>query len=163
MSDETTKKAPPNAEQLADLAALQAAANGADQALPPGQAIQATPQAPSASALQLAAMAVQVIKPIASVALPSLRGAPEELWAPIPEGLAAILDHYGWNRPDLLESPWAKLALSLAPLAAYAAMESMKDDKPKGKPRAAAIAEAAPADAGQKTVTVGAVVPAAAE
>ncbi len=160
---ETTTKPTANSEQLADLAALQASANESDQVNAPGQSVQSGPQPPSASALQLAAMAVQVIKPLATAAVPALRGSPDELWAPIPEGLAAILDHYGWNRPDLLDSPWAKLALSLAPLAAYAAMESMKDDKPKARPKAAAISEAPGADSGPKTVTVGAVMPAAAE
>jgi hypothetical protein len=151
------------AEQAADFAALQAAANEADAG--PGAPAQAEAPAelapPSAASLQLAAMAVTMVKPLICFAVPALQRAPEELWGPVPEGVAGILDHYGLGESELLRSPWGRLAFSLAPLAAFAAMESMKD-KPKDKP--AEMLEApppapAPATEASKTVTFGAPAP----
>jgi hypothetical protein len=150
------------AEQAADFAALQAAANEANAGpAAPGQP-EAAPELapPSAASLQLAAMAVQMIKPLACFAVPALRSAPDELWAPVPEGVAGILDHYGLGESELLRSPWGRLAFSLAPLAAFAAMEAIKD-KPKDKP--ADMLEAPlppPAPEASKTVTFGAPAPA---
>lgn len=162
MTEETTT-AP--AEQAADLAALTAAANAdsaapatTNQAQPEAQA----PQPPSASALQLAAMAVGMLRPLIAYAVPALRNAPDELWEPIPEGVAGVLDHYGMQ-PEWLESPWARLAFAAAPLAAFAAINSM-NQKPK-EPESIAgpdlSAEVPKQEAGQNTVTIGA--PVAAE
>lgn len=146
-------------EQAADLAALQAAAGGAPG--PQGGAVaeqQAEgPPPPSAAAMQMAAMAVGIMKPIICFAVPSLREAPSELWEPIPEGVAAVMDHYGASA-EWMNSPWARLGLSLAPLACFAAVEAMKD-KPKAEPQAQAIsleAKAPDVVAGSKTVTFGA-------
>jgi hypothetical protein len=154
------------AEQAADFAALQIAANEADAGpVAPGQTEAAQePAPPSAASLQLAAMAVTMLKPLISFAVPALQKAPDELWAPVPEGVAGILDHYGLGESELLRSPWGRLAFSLAPLAAFAAMESMKE-KPKDKaPEQLAgpdLSAAAPvADVGTKTVTFGAPAPA---
>lgn len=149
-----------NAEQAADLAALQSAANEATAPPAPGaDQAQATtePQPPSAAALQVAALAVGMLRPIVAYAVPSLRSAPDELWAPVPEGVAAVLDHYGMQA-EWMQGPWARLAFSLAPLAAFAAVEAMKD-KPKPEPLAAPV-PGAPAEPGAKTVTIGAAVPA---
>jgi len=151
------------AEQAADFAALQIAANESDAG--PGQTDTAQePAQPSQASLQLAAMAVTMLKPLISFAVPALQKAPDELWAPVPEGVAGILDHYGLGESELLRSPWGRLAFSLAPLAAFAAMESMKD-KPKDKaPEQLAgpdlSAPAPVADVGAKTVTFGAPAPA---
>lgn len=142
-------------EQAADLAALQAAAAGAPPApgAQPEQAEAGTIQPPSAAALQMAAMAVGMLRPIVCFAVPSLRAAPDELWQPIPEGVAAVMDHYGASA-EWMQSPWARLGFSLAPLAAFAAMDAMS--KPKEAPRVGMTAEAPPAPETPKTVTFGA-------
>lgn len=154
-----------SSEQAADFAALQAAA--AENTAPvmaqaQGQVQDTGPQPPSAAALQIAAMVVGMLRPIAAYAVPSLREAPDALWEPIPEGVAAVLDHYGADA-DWLQSPWARLAFSLAPLAAFAAMKSM-DEKPKAKPQSIQgpdLTATAPAEAaGSKSVTIGAPMPA---
>jgi len=111
-------------EQAADLAALQARARPPEQA----QEVQggaAAPQGPSQQALQLAALAVAIIKPLACYALPALAKAPAELWEPIPQGLAGVIDHYDLG--DHISNPWFGLALASAPLAAYALMETAKE------------------------------------
>lgn len=112
-------------EQAADLAALQARAS------PPGQPQEvqgggaAAQQGPSQQALQLAALAVAIIKPLACYAVPALAKAPAELWEPIPQGLAGVIDHYDLG--DHISNPWFGLALASAPLAAYALMETAKE------------------------------------
>ena len=145
------------AEQAADLAALQAAAAGQEAA--PGAAaepIEQGPQPPSAAAMQMAAMAVGILKPIICFAVPSLREAPGELWEPIPEGVAAVMDHYGASA-EWMQSPWARLGLSVAPLCAFAAVQAMQAP-PKKDADAPLQLEAKAPDvvAGQKTVTFGA-------
>lgn len=148
-----------SAEQAADLAALTASANqeNATQAAATGQPEAQAPQPPSASALQLAAMAVGMLRPLIAYAVPALRNAPDELWEPIPEGVAGVLDHYGMQ-PEWLESPWARLAFAAAPLAAFAAIQTM-NEKPKAPESIAGpdLSAAPPPQAeGQKTVTIGA-------
>lgn len=160
MTEETNT--PPAAEQAADLAALTAAATeGSGAPVATTDQAQAGPQPPSASAIQLATMAVGMLRPLLGFAVPALRNAPDELWQPIPEGVAGVLDHYGMQA-EWLESPWARLAFAMAPLAAYAALETMKE-KPKEPERIAGpdLTAAPPAQpVGQKTVTMGAPLPA---
>lgn len=155
-----------SAEQAADLAALQAAAAPAPGAPgAPGEqpAEQQGPGEPSAQAMQVAALAVGILRPVIAYAVPSLRAAPSELWEPIPAGVAGILDHYGVGM-EVLANPWARLALACAPLAAFAAVEAMKEPPPKPEPgqgasdvlELAGKPTEAPAPAGQNTVTFGA-------
>lgn len=149
-------------EQAADLAALQAGAN-------PAQAAQAGPavvdeapteqKPPSAQAMALAGMAVGMLRPLIVYAVPSLREAPDELWAPIPEGLAAVADQYG-VAAEWMQSPWARLAFACAPLAAFGAMQAMSKPKPEAQALPAPPAPGAPAEPGSKTVTFGTVMPA---
>lgn len=146
------------AEQAADLAALEAAAGGqASAAAAPAAAACAEPQPPSAAAMQIARMAVGMLRPLALFAAPSLREAPDELWDQVPEGVAAVLDHYGADQ-QWMTSPWARLAFSLAPLAAFAAVQAMNEPK---KPQQAleppAPPPGAPAVPGARTVTIGTV------
>lgn len=153
-------------EQAADLAALQtAAADGQVTTVaagPAGQGAPSEPQPPSEAALQVAALAVGMLRPLIEYAVPALRGAPDELWKPVPEGAAALLDHYGVNA-DWMQSPWAKFAFSLAPLAAFAAVKAM-EEKPKAKPQSIAGPDlsATPVQdtAGSKAVTIGTAMPA---
>lgn len=153
-----------SAEQAADLAALQAAASpapGAPGAPVADQAAEQGPPEPSAQAMQVAALAVGILRPVIGYAVPSLRAAPAELWEPIPAGVAGILDHYGIGM-EALASPWARLALACAPLAAFAAVEAMKEP-PKKDPTeggdvldlAASKPASEPQPVGQKTVTFG--------
>lgn len=122
-------------EQAADLAVLQAAAGGGVQpvtgAAPDDDAI---PE-PSAAAMQVAQLAVSMMRPVIAYAVPALRSAPDALWEPVPGGVAGIMDHYGIGA-DAIKSPWARLALACAPLAAFAAMEAMKE-QPSPKPEQA--------------------------
>lgn len=153
----TSTDKPKNAEQAADLAALQTqAAEGAPAPGAPG----AAPAQPGQNSLQVAALAVGMMRPIIGYAVPALRTAPEELWQPVPEGVAAVLDHYNLGA-DWMNSPWARLAVSLAPLAAYAAMNAEKpDDKPAPLAAPVPAPDPAPAQAGSDRVSFGAPVPA---
>lgn len=160
-AEETDTSMGAAAEQAADLAALQAAAAGAEPA-PGAQVADAEAQAiapPSAAAMQMAAMAVGILKPIICFAVPSLREAPGELWEPIPEGVAAVMDHYGASA-EWMQSPWARLGLSVAPLCAFAAVQAMNAPKPKAEPEAGGAlqleAKAPDVVAGASTVTFGA-------
>lgn len=149
-------------EQRADLAALTAAAGqaeqGAQQQQVQEQADAPMPQ-PTAAALAAAAMLVSMGRPLVEFAVPALRGAPEELWMPVPEGIAAVVDHYGGGA-EWMRHPLARLGMALAPLAAYGAAMSMQG-KGKSEPQALAAPQpGAPAVPGAKTVTIGAVVPA---
>jgi hypothetical protein len=148
-----------SAEQAADLAALQQAAGG-----DAGQVQQADPEPgtipqPSEAAMQVAALAVGILRPVIAYAVPSLRAAPDALWEPVPGGVAGILDHYGIGI-EALQSPWARLALACAPLAAFAAVEAMKEP-PKKEPTegpALDLTERKPEPVqavNQKTVTFG--------
>lgn len=148
------------AEQAADLAALQAAAAGTEAAAGAEKASEVVEgdelPPPSAAALQMAAMAVGMLRPLVCFAVPTLRGAPDALWEPIPEGVAAVMDHYGASA-EWMRSPWARLGFSLAPLAAFAAVEAMKEKpKPKEGQPIALEAKAPDVVVGQKTVTFGA-------
>lgn len=155
-------------EQAADLAALTAGAAEPVQDAAQQQAQQAAnePQPPSAAALQIAAMAVGMLRPLLCYAVPSLKNAPDELWAPIPEGLGAVLDQYGASA-EWMSTPWARLAISITPLAAFAAVEAMAAAKEKptktltapneAAMMAAPVTDGAPAVPGAKTVTFGAV------
>lgn len=122
-------------EQAADFANLQAQA-GIGQGQEPGQQIAQTgqdkPPPPSASSMQAAVIALGVLRPLICYAVPVLKTSPDELWQPIPEGLAAVLDHAGLQ-PEWMQSPWARLGFACAPLLAFAAIQSSKqaDEKPK--------------------------------
>lgn len=149
------------AEQAADLAALQAAAAPPAPQGPRGDYLEPGERMdevlpPSAAAMAMAATIVGVCRPLAAYAMPALRGAPDELWEPVPEGVAAVLDHAGASA-EWMRSPWARLAMSLVPLVAYAAAAAMQE-----KPREAleaAPAPGAPAEPGAATVSFGTVAP----
>jgi hypothetical protein len=141
-------------EQAADLAALQAMA-APDAPAAALQVQEQAPPGPSVQSLQLAALAVSIIRPLASYAVPALRTAPDALWEPIPQGLAGVLDHYDLG--EHINNPWIGLALASAPLAAYAVMESAKakpQDKPTDPGPGPDLSAPVPTEApGQKTVT----------
>lgn len=146
-------------EQASDLAALQLAA-GDGQGDTPGapQAPEAT--GPSEQSKQLAVLVVGIARPLICYAVPSLRSAPDELWEPVPMGVAGVLDHYDLSQH--IDNPWAGLALCCAPLAVFAATEAMKDKpKPKEPQQLDTFAAPMPEDVpGQKIVTFGAHAPA---
>ena len=157
-----TETKPASSEQAADLAALQAAAASEQQAAAPSaQADQAQAiQPPSAQAMALAGMLVGMLKPIACYAVPSLKKAPAELWMPIPEGVAAVLDHYNLSESELLRNPWARLAMACAPLAAFAAMNAEPEKKDQADDKQPPLAAPVPTEpAGSKTVQIGAPIP----
>lgn len=134
-------------EQQADLAALEAAAAG-QQAGPVPVEQQAQAQAPSLAAVQMAGMAVGMLRPLICYAVPALRTAPAELWEPVPEGVAAVLEHYGASA-EWMQSPWARLAISLAPLAAFAAMQAISQPEPAPSSKAVQIGTAQHVPEGQ--------------
>lgn len=153
-----------SAEQAADLAALRAAAAPVTAPGAPGAAVDSenpVQQGPSAAALQVAELAVGMLRPVICFAVPSLREAPGELWAPIPAGVAGILDHYEIGM-EALNNPWARLAMACAPLGAFAAVQAMKappkpDPTDSEKVLDLAVSKSSETETvGQKTVTFGA-------
>ncbi len=164
MTDTDTGEKPGamSAEQGADFAAIQAAAAGADVAAPvPGQEVATEQQGPSAQAMGVAAMVMGVAQPLLCYAVRGLDTAPAQLWDPVTESVAGLLDHYGLARPEL-QGPWAKLAISVVPLAGMVALARMNEPEPPKKEGQQAIAgpdltaTPPPAAQGSKVVTFGA-------
>lgn len=162
MSEQQTQATDVADEQAADLAKLRAQV----QATAPVPGVRSTePEGeqdddedgelppPSPQAMQMAHMVLTTVKPLLCFAVPALQEAPEEYWDPVPVGLGAVFDEVGVS-PKWMRSPWARLAMSLVPLASFVAIKSL--DKPK-KPEPMALEAAPPAEpVGQKTVTFGA-------
>lgn len=165
MSTAENTEAAMSSEQAADFARLQADAAPAPAPAPTGQGgeAQASEQAqPSEASIRMAAVLLGMLRPVLCVALPALRSANDELWEPLPLGVAGVLDHYNATGAKWLQGPWMGLALCAAPLVGHCAMvELSKPKAPKAlaSPQAGdTLAAPAPADApGQKTVTIGAV------
>lgn len=158
--------AAPSAEQAADLRALEAAVNeGAAQASSgPQDAPEAAagPKPPSQSAMAAAGLMVGLLRPIVVYVVPVLKDAPAELWEPVVPGTAGVLDHLGVGESELFSNPWFGLALGVAPLVAYAAMNQPQEDaKPPALEAPAGAGLSAPAPevpVGTNKVTIGAVV-----
>lgn len=148
-----------DAEQASDLAALQMAAGEGQGAAGPVAEQEPQRTEPSEQSKQLAVLIVGIARPLVCYAVPALRSAPDELWDPVPQGVAGLLDHYDLSQH--IDNPWAGLALCCAPLAVFAASEAMKE-KPKAREpqQLDNFAAPVPGDApGQKTVTFGAAAP----
>lgn len=129
-TDEVIRDEAP-AEQRADLAALMLAADGAPPApgAAPAEAEGLAP--PSAQSLGLATMLLAAVRPLLCFVVKPLAKAPEELWAPLPEGMAAVLDHYDVGNAEFLRNPWARLGLACVPLAGYVAMNMPSEAEAK--------------------------------
>lgn len=163
MSDQEEKPDAMSAEQGADFAAIQAAAAGAEvQAPAPGQEVaEQGPAKPSAQAMGVAGMVIGVVQPLLCHTVRGLNTAPAQLWDPVTESVAGLLDHYGLARPEL-QGPWAKLGISILPLAGMVAIARMSEpapEKQEGQQALAAPDLSAPAPAqaaGSKVVTFGA-------
>lgn len=162
-NDQTEKPDAMSTEQAADLAAIRAAVAGADVAAPaPGQEVEEQgPAKPSAAAMGVAAMVLGVAKPLLCHTVRGLDSAPDELWEPVTESTAGLLQYYGLDRPEL-QGPWAKFGVSLAPLLGMTILARMSEPPPEKKEGQQAIASpdltAAPPPAaqGSKVVTFGA-------
>lgn len=125
-----------SAEQAADWAALQAGAAGAVTA-PASQAqAEQGPPPPTAQAMGVAAMVIGAARPLLCHVVKGLDSAPDELWGPVTESTAGLLDHYGLARPEL-QGPWAKLAMSVLPLAGLVAIHRMQNPEPEEPPKSA--------------------------
>lgn len=148
-----------DAEQASDLAALQVAAGEGQGATAPVAEQGPQIREPSEQSKQLAVLIVGIARPLVCFAVPALRNAPDELWEPVPQGVAGVLEHYDLSQH--IDNPWAGLALCCAPLAVFGATEAMKDrPKPKEPQQLETFAAPVPEDApGQKTVTFGAAAP----
>ncbi len=156
--------APSSDEQAQHLARIQGQAVPTDAATAPG-AQQPADDAdempePGAMAQQAAAVIMTIVRPLASFAVPQLRDAPDELWAPIPEGLAAVLEEYGGDNLAIMKNPWVRLGMCCAPLAIYATQHAPQKTAPDALAAPASVVLEAPrpdaAAASQKTVTFGA-------
>lgn len=157
----------PSAEEAADLASLERMAAAADPVAPgaPRAAAPADQVAPpSQQAMMFAGMLMQALRPLASWALPVLKDAPAELWEPTIEGTAALFDHYGVGGAQFASTPWGRFAFGMLPLAGFVAVQSITAPPPAAPPARIGgpdlAAPAAPADGGQRTVIIGAPVPA---
>ncbi|MEH0165582.1 hypothetical protein [Roseateles microcysteis] len=157
MNQDTENDKGPAVEQAADLAALQAAADGATAtvtgaAVPAqGQAEDAPLPPPSPQALAAAKVLIKQLRPLATVALPALREAPDDYWEPIPEGIAVIMDHYGTS-VDWMRTPWGRLTMALLPLGGFVAVQVLNKPKP-----AQALEAPPPVAQGSKSVVIGTV------
>lgn len=167
--DETQEGHQPEAEQAADLAALQAAAAGAVPAAavapgaPAGQAAPEQLPPPSAAAMASAVVMLKTFQPMVTALVPVLRNAPPEVWEPIPEGIAVLLDHFKAN-PAWLANPFVRAASALVPMAGFVALHMMQNPSPKKAKAAGEVIEAppapppgAPAEPGARTVSFGTV------
>lgn len=160
MDEENTKPGAMSAEQAADLAAIQASAAG--EAVQPGQEVATQgPPPPSAQAMGAAGLFVGIAMPILCATVRGLREAPQELWEPVTEGVAGLLDHYGLAS-EALNGPWARFAFSVAPLAGFVVIAQMKAEADKPRTEAQTLtgpdltAKAPAGPVGANTVTFGA-------
>lgn len=148
-------------EQAADLAAIRAGVAGEAVADPVGEGGELAPAAPSADAMGAAALVVGIAQPILCATVKGLKEAPAELWGPVTESMAGLLDHYGIAAE--IANPWARFAIACAPLAGFAMMARMEADKDKPKTDADTLAApkleatAAQQAPGANTVQFGAV------
>lgn len=151
-----------DSEQASDLAALQLAAGEGQGAATAPTGATPEPTGPSEQSKQLAVLVVGIARPLICYAVPALRNAPDELWEPVPQGVAGVLDHYDLSQH--IDNPWAGLALCCAPLAMFAATEAMKnapkDAKPKEPGQLAAPVDVPQEVPGAKVVSFGAPAPA---
>ncbi len=163
MSTEENNEARPGVspEQAADLAAIRAGVAGEAIADPVGEAGELAPAGPSADAMGAAALVVGIAQPILCATVKGLQDAPGELWGPVTESLAGLMDHYGIAAE--ISNPWARFGIACAPLAGFALMARMQEEENKPKTDAdnlaapkleAAAAQQAP---GANTVSFGAV------
>lgn len=126
----TEKPADISAEQAADLAALEASVAGPAAPVVAHQVQDQGPQPPSAQAMGVAVMAMGALRPLLCHLVKGLDTAPDELWVPVTESTAGLLDHYGLARPEL-QGPWAKLGMSIVPLAGMVALSRMQNPEPE--------------------------------
>jgi hypothetical protein len=124
-----------SAEQAADLAALEAMALGQIQT-PGAPPAPQGPPAPSAEAMGVAAMVMGVAQPLLMATVRGLNTAPIELWEPVTVSVAGLLEHYGLARPEL-QGPWARLAVSVVPLAGMAMLAQMQE--PEKQPEKSSV------------------------
>lgn len=160
MDEQDEKPGAMSSEQAADFAAIQASAAG--DAVQPGQELaQQGPQQPTAQAMGAAGLFVGIAQPILCATVRGLREAPKELWEPVTEGIAGLLDHYGLAS-EAMNGPWARFAFSVAPLAGFVVIAQMKTEAEKPKTEAQALtgpdlsAKAPAGPVGSKTVSFGA-------
>jgi hypothetical protein len=148
-------------EQAADLAAIRASVAGEAVTDPAGEGGELAPAGPSADAMGAAALVVGIAQPILCATVKGLSEAPADLWGPVTESMAGLLDHYGLAAE--ISNPWARFGIACAPLAGFALMARMQEEKDKPKTDADTLAapklEAVAADQapGAKTVQFGAV------
>jgi hypothetical protein len=61
-------------------------------------------------------MLISIGRPMLELAIPHLKGAPQDAWDALVEPIAELLRHYNITVAQLLTNPWAKLALAAVPL-----------------------------------------------
>lgn len=132
-TDTDEKPGAMSSEQAADFAAINAAASGTVGDQVAGQVQEQGQQPPSAQALGVAAMFIGVARPLLCHTVKGLEGTPDELWAPVIESAAGLLDHYGLASPEL-QGPWAKFAVSIVPLAGMVVVYRMQNPEPEQNP-----------------------------
>lgn len=148
-------------EQAADLAAIRAGVAGEAVTDPAGEGGELVQAGPSADAMGAAALVVGIAQPILCATVKGLKDAPAELWGPVTESMAGLLDHYGIAAE--ISNPWARFGIACAPLAGFALMARMEAEKDKPKTDADTLAApkleatAAQQAPGANTVQFGAV------
>lgn len=165
MSEE--KAAMPD-EQAADLAALEAAA-ALENEVPPAQAKAeaAAVESQGAQAMTDAGMLLKIARPVLERIFPAARGADASAWDALQEPIGELFAHYGVSMGDMLQNPWAKLALASVPLA-YHVWDNQQKAAPKqvtdsGPDFVAAAPSGEPLGdtvSGSKNVVIGAAIPA---
>lgn len=129
--EQDTGRAGVSPEQAADLAAIRAGVAGEAIADPVGEGAAVEQAGPSADAMGAAALVVGIAQPILCATVKGLKDAPGELWGPVTESMAGLLDHYGIAAE--ISNPWARFGIACAPLAGFALMARMEADKDKPK------------------------------
>jgi len=104
------------------------------------QAQQATPEPEvKADTRQGVALLLVPCRKVLEMAVPHLRGAPEEAWTGLVDPVVELLDFYNVDMAGAFSSPWAKLGLAAAPLAMHGyqrAIEAAESKRQAQQPRA---------------------------
>jgi hypothetical protein len=107
------------AQDMAALAAEAAQVDAANNPAPVAENPEAAPAAPPVDRTAEVALLLGIIKPLAELAVPYVKGAPKDAWDALKDPLAELLNYYNVDVGDWLSNPWAKLAVAAMPLASH--------------------------------------------
>lgn len=132
-------------QDMAALAVEAAVVDATNNPAPSADNTEAAPAAKPVDRTAEVALLLGIIKPLAEIAIPYIKGAPDDAWDALKEPIAELLNFYDVDVGAWLNNPWAKLAVAAMPLASHGLAkwqeEAKKDKPPEGKDGMPAVAQ----------------------